>query len=429
MNLNESAKVPKKRILMALKNPIKKLLLAELFALLTLSGCTTPITPDFSAMSKKYANILEQYQIDMIFTNIIRASQDRPLSFLDMPNITGTGSITTIPALTTNFAGMSGANVLQPLSGALASVTPSLSMQIGNSFNFSQASLDNATFWKGFLTPISLNSAKYFIHNHIPKEVIFNLVIDEIVITFPDGKQKTYINNPLRPQYPEFQKEMRQLINYGLTVQSSFDATDAGPPMTEKELEKNYGANPRQVLAQNGMELRQVASKPVAQYQIVRLTPAFKICMQTSQFQNFVKQSYGGNALCELSTVSEAASKNKTAEPKLDIAIRSTKNIYDYLGQVTEAQLADPPYLVTLLPSDTTLVKKATESNRFALFVVNRNASSKSFASMDAADENFYSIPRENNGYSTMVINLLAQFQTLAKSPGSIPSSPAVLIK
>ena len=75
MNLNESAKVPKKRILMALKNPIKKLLLAELFALLTLSGCTTPITPDFSAMSKKYANILEQYQIDMIFTNITGLSK------------------------------------------------------------------------------------------------------------------------------------------------------------------------------------------------------------------------------------------------------------------------------------------------------------------------------------------------------------------
>ena len=407
----------------------KKLISIGIFLVVLLSGCTTPITPDFSAMSKKYANILEQYQIDMIFTNIIRASQDHPLSFLDMPNITGTGSITTIPALSTNFMGMGSTYVAAPLNGALASVAPSLSMQIGNSFNFSQASLDNATFWKGFLTQIPLNSLKYFIHNHIPKEVIFNLVVDEIMITSPDGKQKTYINNPLRPEYHEFQKEMYQLISHGLTVQSSFDATDAGTPMTEKELEKNYGANPKQVLAQNGMELRQVASKPIAQYQIFKLTPTYKICMKTSQFENFVKQNYGADALCELSKAAEAASKNKTAEPKLDIAIRSTKNIYDYLGQVTDAQLADPPNLVTLRPSDTTFVKKATESNRFALFVVNRNASNKSFASMDAADENFYSIPRENNGYSTMVINLLAQFQTLAKSPGSIPSSPAVLIK
>jgi len=133
--------------------------------------------------------------------------------------------------------------------------------------------------------------------------------------------------------------------------------------------------------------------------------------------------------LCKLSKASEAASKNKTAEPKLDIAFRSTKNIYDYLGQVTDAQLADPPNLVTLPPTDTTFVKKTGESNRFALLVVNRNASTKSFASTDSSDDNSYSIPRENNGYSTIVINLLAQFQTLAKSPGSIPSSPAVLIK
>jgi hypothetical protein len=48
---------------------------------------------------------------------------------------------------------------------------------------------------------------------------------------------------------------------------------------------------------------------------------------------------------------------------------------------------------------------------------------------MDTVDDVIYSIPQENNGYSTLVINILAQLQTLAKSPSSIPSSPAVLIK
>jgi hypothetical protein len=54
-------------------------------------------------MSRKYAIILEQYQIDMIFTNIVRSSLDRPLSFLDMPNITGTGSVEVLPAVSTSF--------------------------------------------------------------------------------------------------------------------------------------------------------------------------------------------------------------------------------------------------------------------------------------------------------------------------------------
>ena len=74
-------------------------------------------------------------------------------------------------------------------------------------------------------------------------------------------------------------------------------------------------------------------------------------------------------------------------------------------------------------------MKKPNESNRFALLVVNRNTDGRTFASIDSLDDDSYSIPRENNGYSMLIINLLAQFQTLAKSPGSIPSSPAVLIK
>jgi len=407
-----------------------RLITSGLFSLLFLAGCTTPMTPDFSAMSKKYANILEQYQIDMIFTNIIRSSLDRPLSFLDMPNITGTGSIVTMPSVSTSFLGMGSMYVPTNLNGALASVAPSLSMQVGNSFNFSQASLDNSLFWKSFLAPIDLQTSQYFIHNHIPKELIFSLILDEIIITSPDGKQKKLFNNPLRPEHPAFQKELYQLITYGLSVQYAFNAVDEGSPMTEKELEKKFGANPKQVLSQNGMELKQVASSPVIRYQIVKLQPVYKLCIQQNEFMNFVKQQYGSNILCKVSSATQAATQNKTREPTLNFSLRSTKNIYDYLGQVVHAQLANPPYLVTLPASDGTFVKKPAESNRFALLVVNRRIDGKTFASMEGLEEdNTYSIPRENNGYSTLVINLLSQFQVLAKAPGSIPSSPAVLIK
>ena len=408
----------------------RRLITSGLFSLLFLAACTTPMTPDFSAMSKKYANILEQYQIDMIFTNIIRSSLDRPLSFLDMPNITGTGSIVTMPSVSTSFLGMGSMYVPTNLNGSLASVAPSLSMQVGNSFNFSQASLDNSLFWKSFLAPIDLQTSQYFIHNHIPKELIFSLILDEIIITSPDGKQKKLFNNPLRPEHPAFQKELYQLIAYGLSVQYAFNTVDEGSPMTEKELEKKYGANPKQALSQNGMELRQVASSPVIRYQIVKLQPVYKLCIEQNEFMNFAKQQYGSNILCKVPSATQAATQNKTREPTLNFSLRSTKNIYDYLGQVVHAQLANPPYLVTLPASDGTFVKKPAESNRFALLVVNRRIDGKTFASMEGLEaENIYSIPRENNGYSTLVINLLSQFQVLAKAPGSIPSSPAVLIK
>jgi hypothetical protein len=408
---------------------VNKRLALVLFSATVMVGCTTPITPDFSAMSKKYANILEQYQIDMVFTNIIRSSLDHPLSFLDMPNITGTGTITSIPSLSTSFIGMGSQYVATNLTGALASITPSFSMQAGNSFNFSQSSLDNSAFWKPFLTPIQLETARYFIQNHIPREVMFSLVIDEIVITAPDGKQRKLINNPLRSDYPEFQKEMYQLLSYGLSIKSVFNRIDEGVPMTEAELKKNYGDNPKKTLGEHGMKLELVSSSPVPKYQIIKLSPTLKLCIEKNRFENYVKQNYGSGLFCQVAVASQAATKNITKEPQIDFSLRSTKNIYDFLGQVVDAQLADPPYLVTLPPTEETVVKKSKQGNNFALLLVNKNTDVASFSTMDALDGNTYSIPKDNGGYSTLVINLLAQFQVLTKAPGSIPSSPAVLIK
>jgi hypothetical protein len=408
----------------------KKVFLLVFFSLSFLGGCTTPSTPDFLEMTKKYASVIEQYQIDMIFANIIRSALDRPLSFLDIPNITGTGSVTNTASLFANFAG-TGAFVADRLQGSLATVTPSWSLQFGNSFNFSQASLDNAVFWKAFLTPISAESAKYFIFNHMPKEVVFSLMIDEIIISYPNGKRKFFINNPQRPEHLEFQKELYQLLSYGLGVHSTYDYTNAGDPMSEEQLIKDYGANPRQVLAKSGYELRLTEIGPAAQYQIVKLTPVYKLCIRPGEFNNVVKEKYGSNLICQDSAIAEATMSDKSRESKLIMVLRSPKSVYDYLGQVVNAQLADPPYLVTLPPtSEFTYIKNPKESNKFALFVINRNKpNEKTFSRIDAGDDNTYSIGRENIGYSTLVINLLAQFQVLAKSPGSIPSSPAVLIR
>jgi hypothetical protein len=85
---------------------------------------------------------------------------------------------------------------------------------------------------------------------------------------------------------------------------------------------------------------------------------------------------------------------------------------------------------VTLPPTASTFNGKVGESNQYALLVINRNADQKrSFASYEALDGNVYTIPRANNGYSSIIIDMLTQFQTLAKVPGSVPPSPAVILR
>jgi len=400
----------------------------------SLGGCGSATAPDFSAMSSKYANTLEQYQINMIFQNILRASENRPVSFLDMPTINGSGSITLTPSIGALFAGGAiPANAsYSAISGGLATLTPGLSLTVGNNFNFTQSSLDNAVFWKGYLSELPIESVRYFEHNHIPKEVLLSLVVDEIVIEKLNGDSVTYINNPLRPDHPEFQKHLYKLIEYGLGAYLVDTSQKIGPPISVSSIKSRFGDNAFQVMKEAGIMLQKVDSYPEVLFQPIQVSKQYKLCIKSNKYENFIRQEYGPEIFCE-ETSAEQIKRQKTAkrlQPKITISIRSTNNIFEYLGEVVKAQLNTPPYLVTLPPTATTFRDNKGAKNEFALFVVNKNKPTpKPFAAIEALDDSLYSIPSQDNGYSPLAIKLLAQFMSLQKIPGSIPASPSVLLK
>ena len=110
--------------------------------------------------------------------------------------------------------------------------------------------------------------------------------------------------------------------------------------------------------------------------------------------------------------------------------MRSTRDIFDFLGQVVYVQnRAKDPVLVAITPVETVVNRKDGESRQHAILVVEKNVSGPYFAAVRSLDGNRYSIPAENNGYSTQVMNLVSQLLTLNKVSGSVPPSPAVLIK
>ena len=163
----------------------------------------------------------------------------------------------------------------------------------------------------------------------------------------------------------------------------------------------------------------------------MKLTAVERFCIPRGEDADFVARNYGEDMFCDAHLGENDLAAGRSKRPRVEWVQRSTKNIYEYLGEVVAAQLADPPYLVTLPPVDSgSFNKKSRESRSNVLFLVERNASgAKVFSSVEAPDDNKYSIPSADNGYSTMVIGLLAQLQTLLKIPGSVPSSPAVLIQ
>jgi len=68
-------------------------------------------------------------------------------------------------------------------------------------------------------------------------------------------------------------------------------------------------------------------------------------------------------------------------------------------------------------------------SSAIPLFIVNKDRSvGKSLTSVTYQNET-YTVPSDSNSYTREVLTLLSQLLTLNKVPGSIPASPAVLIK
>ena len=399
-----------------------------------LGGCASTLTPDFGQMSSKYANSLEQYQINMIFHNILRSAENKPVSFLDMPTINGSGSIGITPSISALFSGgaipyNASYNVIQ---GGLSVATPSTSMTLNNTFNFTQSSLDNAVFWKGYLNELPLETVKYFATNNIPKEVFLSLVIDEIQIVQPNGQTQTFINNPLRPDYPEFLKQLYGLINEGIEATLIPSLLEIGPPMTIENFKPKLGEKGLEFLKESGITLKKVDGPQKYMFQPVQMSQQYKRCITVNKYENFIAQQYAKGLYCQ-ETVVELMDKQdplKKNQPKLNIKLRSTNNVFEFLGQVVKAQLAEKPYLVTLPPTASTFNPSNDKFNQYALLVVEKDKpAKKSFSSIEGLDGDLYSIPSENNGYSALTIKLLSQLMSLQKIPGSIPSSPSVLLK
>jgi hypothetical protein len=415
--------------------PLKILkILGSLVLASTLGACSSTSTPDFSEMSAKYANILEQYQINMIFQNIMRSSENRPVSFLDMPSINGSGSITVNPYASAFFSGgviPYNASYL-PISGGLSSITPGVSLTVGNTFNFTQSSLDNAVFWKGYLNILPIDTVKYFQQDHIPKEVIWSLIISQIEITEPNGKSTILVNNPLKPGYPEFLKQLYELVDAELGAYLIDTSVKLGPPINIQEMKAQFGDVSLEKLKANGVAIKQLSGAPKFLYQPIQISQEYMLCLNKNLYSNFSQQSSDKGWYCQesFSLDDDKKSALKELQPKLKIRIRSTNDIFEYLGHVVRAQLADDPFLVTLPPTSKTFNMNRGSSNKYALIVVNKNKSAKkSFSSIESLDGNIYSIPNEDSGYSALAIKLLTEFMSLQKIPGSIPPSPAVLIK
>jgi hypothetical protein len=205
-----------------------------------------------------------------------------------------------------------------------------------------------------------------------------------------------------------------------------------GPPLSVSNLKSTFGEKAFEVMKDSGIVLQRVGSTSQLTFQPIQVSKTYKICINTNQYQNFVREEFGDAIFCQETLAQELKKPSplKESQPKVEIRIRSTNNIFEFLGQVVKAQLADPPYMLTLPPTATTFNSNKKTLNEYALLVVDKDKPQpRPFSSIEGLDGSVYSIPSQNNGYSPLAIKLLSQFMSLQKIPGSIPASPSVLLK
>jgi hypothetical protein len=403
-----------------------------------LSGCGATNSTTFRSMSAAYREVVESYSNDNTLINVVRASQKMPVSFLDIPSIMGTGNVSANASLTGT------ANSLSTMSNT---VTPTVGLTVSGGYTFTQSSLDNATFMKPFLSAIQPEIVGYLSANQAaPKSVLYSLVIDSIdVVTDKKDVIASFVNDPSKEDYLSFQRVLYVLVAAGLSVEPTFMKVPQSPVMDEATMRASMGMFTAALAS--GITVDEIATpgRP-KRYQLVRLVPQFRMCLNRTDGQILFGDSLAASMYCTQTFKARAPSRTATELGKLladfgnqtykdlsiSIKLRSTRNVFDFLGQVVSMQNAEKPTIVKIFNPEALEAKPNSTVEDFPpvpLFIVHKNQRLANTLTALEYRGATYSISDDSNSFSREVMVLLSQLLTLNKISGSIPPSPAVLVK
>lgn len=157
------------------------------FVLLAVTGCA--VVDQYSGRAIVYNLQAEQAQQQQLLLNVVRASQRRPMQFTGLQTITGTasasGNLSATDAMTRN------ATLLTTPANTVIGRTFATGFGAGGSISggptFTVPVLDTQEFYQGLLTPISGQLLDLYLQAGYPRDVLFNLVMQRIILKRHDG--------------------------------------------------------------------------------------------------------------------------------------------------------------------------------------------------------------------------------------------------
>ena len=418
---------------------IKHLTVSILIASLT--GCTGINSTSFSDMSTAYRQVVENYSNENILLNIVRASKNMPLSFLDIPSVIGTG----------NVAANTGVGTTQSVGTQVSppSITSaSIGLAVNSGFTFTQASLDNAQFMQSFLKeiPLSVLGVKGT-RRLLPRAVSYTLLVESIELRRNNASVHRFNNDPLDPNFKDFQSLLYLLIEAGLTTENTQVKTPLGPPLEPAVLTRSldaWGSATVDNLAKGLLSFEKINKSGRELYQLVRNEQRYRACVNQYRAQELLGNMLSAASYCQDSPRYEKSDQNyanvikaftahfpDASNLELVIGVRSPGNVFDFLGSVLNAQLeGDGSREVLIQPSKSVLDGyNERYQEPHPLFKVYKNAANMDTAASVTYKGVTYTIADNDQSYTKDVMEFMASLVTIAKIPGAIPASPAVIVR
>lgn len=428
---------------------IRLLTVSTLFALL--SGCAATGSNSFKEMSSAYRDVVEQYSNDNILLNVVRVSKNMPMSFLDIPSVVGSGTIVrNVNASATFFTNnpSSVPGFFSPGNTANDSSNSGIGigLSINNSFSFTQSSLDNSSFMTSFYREIPLDVLDFRGTERLrPRAIDYILLIDSIEGRVKDDKAALRVeNDPLSKDYDHFMEVFRILMELGLRVEKVTTKTPIGPLFEESKSPSFLGINSViDGIAKGTLSVDEITRNGKKFYQLSRIESISRLCVNKYRTEEIVgnlisKKSYCANSE-KLPPSKEKfdhylswLKKNypNVSDLELRFKIRSTGNVFDFLGNVLLAQTINPDRKIMIIPSQTDLATTYAIYNKPTnLFKIYKNDPDITAATKVTYQGNVYSIAANDDSHSKIVLEYISTLLTFSKVPGSIPASPAVIMR
>lgn len=278
-----------------------------------------------------------------------------------------------------------------------------------------------------------------------PRAIDFMLAIDSIHGINKDGViQFKAENDPLSKEYDNFQSIFRILLELGLRVEKVTKKTPIGPAIEASKSGPSHLTDSVINGISNGtFSLDESVKNNKIYYQLNKIETSSRLCVNKFRTQQIVGNLLSPKTYCTNSEQPPASVENfseylnwvKTTYPNLNnlelsFKLRSTGNMFDFLGNVLIAQSTHPEREIMIYPSLTDMQTTFAIYNKpTLLFKIYRNEPNIAAATKVTYKGNTYTIAADDNSHTKIVLEYLSTLLTFSKVPGSIPQSPAVIIR